>query len=52
VRTLVDRFYDFMDQLPQAVALRALHPLDPMLRQQLLGSFFHTADHMRNRDSV
>ena len=114
VRALVNRFYDLMDQLPEAATIRALHPadlgesrdklfkflsgwlggpplyvqayghpmlrarhlpfpiadaerdawmacmtqalaecpLDPMLRQQLLGSFFRTADHMRNRDAV
>lgn len=28
VRRLVDRFYDLMDQLPQAAGIRALHPLD------------------------
>ncbi|MDX2030860.1 MAG: group II truncated hemoglobin [Blastocatellia bacterium] len=26
VRRLVDRFYDFMDELPEAAGLRALHP--------------------------
>ena len=28
VRTLVDRFYDFMDSLPEAATIRALHPAD------------------------
>lgn len=28
VRALVDRFYDLMDTLPEARALRALHPVD------------------------
>lgn len=28
VRRLVDRFYELMDQLPQARAIRALHPED------------------------
>jgi hemoglobin len=28
VRALVDRFYDLMDSLPQAAAVRALHPAD------------------------
>src|SRR5687768_1508105 len=28
VRTLVDRFYDLMDTLPEAAAVRALHPAD------------------------
>lgn len=28
VRRLVDRFYELMDQLPQARAIRALHPGD------------------------
>lgn len=28
VRALVDRFYDLMDTLPEARALRALHPSD------------------------
>jgi hemoglobin len=111
VRALVDRFYDLMDQSPQAATVRALHPADlggsrdklfkflsgwlggpalyvqeyghPMLRarhlpfsigeaerdawmdcmrqaltetalddfarDQLLGAFMRTADHMRNR---
>ena len=26
-------------------------PIDPILRQQLIGSFFRTADHMRNLES-
>ncbi len=26
VRRLVDRFYDFMDELPEAAGIRALHP--------------------------
>jgi hemoglobin len=28
VRTLVDRFYDLMDTLPEAAGIRALHPQD------------------------
>ncbi len=28
VRKLVDRFYDLMDSLPQAAAIRAMHPQD------------------------
>ena len=28
VRTLVDRFYDLMDSLPEAADIRALHPQD------------------------
>ncbi len=28
VRRLVDRFYDLMDQVPEAAELRALHPAD------------------------
>jgi hemoglobin len=28
VRTLVDRFYDHMDVLPQAATIRAMHPAD------------------------
>jgi hemoglobin len=111
VRALVDRFYDLMDTLPEAAAIRALHPgdlagsreklykflcgwlggpplyvdqyghpmlrarhlpfpiaaaerdawmrcmtqaleeqvSDPLLRTQLLGALFRTADHMRNK---
>ncbi len=114
VKALVDRFYDLMNTLPEAAAIRRLHPadiassrdklfkflsgwlggpplyvqehghpmlrarhlpfpigesernawmlcmtrameerhIDPMLRQQLMGAFFRTADHMRNRDSA
>jgi len=29
VRRLVDRYYDLMDQRPEAMALRALHPPSP-----------------------
>ena len=28
VRELVDRFYDWMDRLPEAAAVRAMHPRD------------------------
>lgn len=28
VRALVDRFYDLMDTMPEAAAIRALHPAD------------------------
>lgn len=28
VRELVDRFYDWMDQLPETAAVRAMHPRD------------------------
>jgi hemoglobin len=28
VKRLVDRFYDLMDQLPEAAGIRALHPAD------------------------
>lgn len=28
VRRLVDRFYDLMDTLPEAAAIRAMHPVD------------------------
>ena len=28
VRVLVDRFYDLMDSLPEAYAIRKLHPAD------------------------
>jgi hemoglobin len=28
VRTLVDRFYDLMDELPEATTIRAMHPPD------------------------
>lgn len=28
VRTVVDRFYDFMESLPEAATIRALHPAD------------------------
>lgn len=28
IRALVDRFYDLMDTLPQAVGIRAMHPTD------------------------
>lgn len=111
VRALVDRFYDLMDTLPEAAAIRALHPTDlagsreklykflsgwlggpplyveqyghpmlrarhlpfpiaegerdawmrcmtqaieervsdPLLRTQLTGALFRTADHMRNK---
>ncbi len=111
VRALVDRFYEFMDTLPQTAGIRALHAqdlsgaraklfkflsgwlggpplymeeyghpklrarhlpfpigegerdawmlcmgqaldetaLEPLVREQLKGAFFRTADHMRNR---
>ena len=28
LRKLVERFYELMDQLPEAVVIRALHPID------------------------
>lgn len=28
VRALVDRFYDLMDELPEATTIRAMHPVD------------------------
>lgn len=39
VRRLVDRFYDLMDQLPEAAALRALHPGDLTQSRQKLYEF-------------
>lgn len=39
VRQLVDRFYDLMDQLPEAADLRALHPGDLTQSRQKLYEF-------------
>lgn len=39
VRALVDRFYDLMDTLPEAYAIRKLHPADLMSSREKLFLF-------------
>jgi len=39
VRTLVDRFYDLMDTLPEASEIRAMHPADLTESRQKLFEF-------------
>ncbi len=40
VRELVDRFYDYMDTLPETVGIRALHPNDLRSAREKLYMFF------------
>jgi hemoglobin len=39
VRALVDRFYDFMDRLPEVAPVRAIHPADLTLSRDKLHDF-------------
>lgn len=39
VRALVDRFYDLMDELPEAAAIRAMHARDLKVSRQKLFEF-------------
>ena len=39
VRALVDRFYDLMDELPEAAPIRAMHPKDLRMSREKLFLF-------------
>lgn len=39
VRRIVDRFYDLMEELPEAAAIRAMHPADLTSSRQKLFEF-------------